>query len=653
MKLKERTDYNLMRILFFLREVRKDDIGLMLMRYSKNKDVRSRTMNRLLKNGFIQEEKFQNRYTTHVYSVIRPTEKGLTWFIDNSPEYYHENKGTFQSNAANAFNHFFTYRNRSQHERIHAANRVKAMMIAAGMPCLPDEKPSLNDFYTNCFVSIHKSEVHYPQPVKTVYLDQNWNPDSCRELLKQGVFYSTGEVMEFLDQKDLEGSDSNYSARMMGIFISRAKCVAIYTPTACTDRVIKLNKTAEENLLHKIKITMKNISMYERPIGKMGVRIGNVDAMVIANGESLTYSMATGHQYGKHTRRTGDEHKKDTANVVLVEQKDGKKLTESPVNHVAIELSEKPRDMFQAVTIRKKLEEIPEVFDVDLSENSKDVKITLDGRYTVFPRKEVAGILKDYGLKFKLKRMQQKVMFLNHTCSIYDRIFVVTPDSKGVESLRFFFLVTTEGYYEQYHKLVRLNPEFSYETDDPMNLNQAKLRKQITVLGHRYPSIENLPVSYMPVLEIKELHRMSVDMRGNTNPAYSVIVLNNSCDMISRSIRKYLIFFEMVHDPATNKIIGLQEIPDIPMYDPDGYEHGKPKPVKSDKPQRKPSKIQQTVYFDRKTLNRLKSMQDSENQTISDAIRVLSLKCEELLDIAQARGITVDELLAQLREGQS
>ena len=184
-------------------------------------------------------------------------------------------------------------------------NRIKIMFEMCEVPTY--QKPKLKDLY---------------EIMKT-----NPTPE-YQKLLDNGLYYTVKEIREFIDTAIGEGiSDTTYSSRIKGLFLSTTNAMAVYITKRGDNKIQKTSDLREKRLLKRLE-PLLSITKVNRPLPtlakKKKSRMDNslvidkqaqngVWGLMISDGDSLVYSMASGSANGiiRKPRKT-DSNKETT-----------------------------------------------------------------------------------------------------------------------------------------------------------------------------------------------------------------------------------------------------------------------------------------------------------------------------------------------------
>ncbi|MBR3251196.1 MAG: hypothetical protein IKF80_05770 [Erysipelotrichaceae bacterium] len=255
----------------------------------------------------IQEEFFRvetvikadRRKTDDSYSYIMLTRKGKTAYLDTIGE----DEIYYRTHFEEKEKQFFT----TNHDKLRIAlrtSRIETMFAANGIPTAAVDKPSLTYLYGKLTGA---SQVL----CNDTYKDTLPRAE-CAEVLEKGIFYTIKEFRDFLDNMENIGSDDTMYSRARGIYISNDKILVVFISEVGANKIIKISSTAEKRLLVKIK-TLSKITQAYRKLPELSKKKRNPAtgemivtqmveshpyALVISDGDSLVYSMATGNPRG-------------------------------------------------------------------------------------------------------------------------------------------------------------------------------------------------------------------------------------------------------------------------------------------------------------------------------------------------------------------
>lgn len=184
-------------------------------------------------------------------------------------------------------------------------SRVMNLFSCTGAFVFKSEKPSLMNLYE--FLNLE------PLSSQEGYLDIT--PGELKELLdSSSIFYTLDEFREFDDSFVMGSSDRYRSSKCMGISISKKGAYMVYLSSPGDNKFIKFsNLQAENNIQDKIENYLGELGFKDSHISlpklkrkdKKGTEkidftpVGTaVDAIVITDGPSLIYGMATGRKSG-------------------------------------------------------------------------------------------------------------------------------------------------------------------------------------------------------------------------------------------------------------------------------------------------------------------------------------------------------------------
>lgn len=191
--------------------------------------------------------------------------------------------------------------------------RAMTIFVCASSPALPHDKPKLSDLYEKVAKMYYPAErVEKTAPGKTPKIAyKDLSPRECMEMLQTtGIYYTISEYREFCEEYGVAVTDTFRGSRARGIFISDKNCYVVYIAKHGDNKMIKTDRY-EQSLVTSLKLLLK-ITSVERMMPEFAMKsaseyggtvIKNIRnepyAVVISDGNSLVYSMATGYPSGK------------------------------------------------------------------------------------------------------------------------------------------------------------------------------------------------------------------------------------------------------------------------------------------------------------------------------------------------------------------
>ena len=259
-----------------------------------------KTINKMISEDDIVVRRVKNKSkTVSILALTRKAKLSLVNLLDE--DYFYTHYKTFDKDFRTA--NVDTLLSRLD------ASRVKTMFSLAEVPTLPHDKPSLYHLFTTLYRLPYDYKEEFDN--KPMYADQ-MTRDECEEMLSRGIYYTIKEVRDFLNE-DIEGSsDTSLGSRAKGVFISKYNCLVVYSGRHGDNKLIRIRNEAEKRLLLALRVILQ-ITNVNRALPSLSrSRQSNFDgsrvvdslmqntpyALVISDGESLIYSMATGNPRG-------------------------------------------------------------------------------------------------------------------------------------------------------------------------------------------------------------------------------------------------------------------------------------------------------------------------------------------------------------------
>ena len=275
-------------LLLFLRSRGSDDTG-----------NASRMLKRMIDSGYIQESSVYQQKGSETYKILKITRKGKNALYDTLGDIY------FKTYSKESTKEFHTSSPALLHPRL-ADSRMKIFFATADVKATPRLKPSLFYLYKSL------TDGSYEEEGKENRYRNDLSREECEVLLDDGLFYTIREVRSFLDMDSPGDSDVTYASRARGIFISRKNFYVIYMPRHGDNKLIRFATGAEEKLLKAlrplIRLTEATRRLPELEAVAAGAHTGEqvalhqvfntVNALVISDGDSMVYTMATGNPNG-------------------------------------------------------------------------------------------------------------------------------------------------------------------------------------------------------------------------------------------------------------------------------------------------------------------------------------------------------------------
>ena len=180
------------------------------------------------------------------------------------------------------------------------ASRVQTAMTLSNVPCHKKDKPQLFELYRT--LSAIPIEDEIIETDKSAYA--SLPPADMARLLRDGIYYTMEEVREFFDQTEEGSADLVYGSKARGIFISRNNMFVVYIGTHRKNKLIRIARETELRLVNllgrlvPITDVTRNLNI-ENYGASVPAGTNAIWGIVISDGNSMVYSMATGNPKGK------------------------------------------------------------------------------------------------------------------------------------------------------------------------------------------------------------------------------------------------------------------------------------------------------------------------------------------------------------------
>ena len=288
-----------------------------------------------IKPGVSKTELFQklDKPGRSSYTVANITKSGINYLIDHSKE--------------NSYLYTYHKRFRTSNPDLYLKELYKShvliMMECAGAKVHPNEKPSLYHLY-----GVLSDSKNYDPAMD--YSDRfakyNFMKPNEIESIKanNGFFYSLDEFREFdkcingafnqeleeeikkyyiksglnsclnkyhrtsLEKENYLISEEYKSSKCAGIFISDKRCLMVYLSDPSTNKLIYISN-AESILKSKINMYFSSIMNYSKYTILINGEnnVSGIDGLVLSDGNSMIYSMATGKKAGHFRQQDGKD----------------------------------------------------------------------------------------------------------------------------------------------------------------------------------------------------------------------------------------------------------------------------------------------------------------------------------------------------------
>ena len=339
--------------------------------------------------------------------------------------------------------------------------------------------------------------------------------------------------------------------------------------------MIKLTRVVEYTAVNLIREEMKKISNFQREVGVLDIDKGNVDALVLVNGESLIYTMVAGRHIGKG-RYNAPSFKpklhKDKAND-NIPIADEHAVVDQDYKTIELQLSMAVDGEELATDLKNALEDIDEIEQADVQADTNELSIMIKNEKT-YPKEAILRTVKQLGFTGVVRKKEMLIgTLLNAECNLYQHIYAITPNEEGRRQVRYIITTSFERQQEEMNKLLERgrNEIQKFEIVNPKGLYAGRVIAEIKPFGVYTPYKDTMKVTYIPVLELKQLREMCFDVNG-VDRVFGIICSPELYNIISKCIRKKIYFYEI--ETTNRKVSGLKRHDDVAEYGYNGLPYG-------------------------------------------------------------------------------
>lgn len=553
---KDSAAYAGLKTLFLITSCFKTDLSLYLSSTFSPR-ASSVGISKLIELGFAIEEKDDDPRSGSNRETITITKKGKIYFVDSTyktDSYYLEYMNEYGKD-------YSTYKSRKSLNSFYRNKRVELMMKAAGVNVFPDDKPTLDQLYHillpkddpdfNVFMPADTSK-QYPF-YNMVQSDDIGIQEVRKRFQNEGFFYTLSEIREFMRGLGVGDVDSLKGCTATGVYFSQDKILVIYRQNNESSSYNRLSGS-DAKLPAMLAGIFARISSFNRSIPTAGIGTGTIDAMVITNGSSSIYSMVMGAKSGT---RSPLQEKRRKANQERFERFERIEDTTKYVIRIRGMDSSHKAELVEAA-----LRQVEGVTSASAVAGDSSASFTCPSVYNL-NRKAVRDALTQVEgiqyLGFKSEGSHSAV-FLNHTCSVFPRIFAVPFSLLGIRMTKYILHTTAEEWREDGIRLARtyaLNVAGAsgFSLDVARDVNKAYVgvgRRDINVSSQSGVKRFEIPIRaiWLPFYEIKMLRAMSADglavPDGIPSFAYGVMCYQGMEDCLAHCLRRATWYFRAV-----------------------------------------------------------------------------------------------------------
>lgn len=257
----------------------------------------SQVISKMLADGVVIERMVQGTMpkAESAVALSRNGRVALLDYLDN--EFWYEH-------STDALQAFRTSNEKVIVEKLNDVKIVTAMK-AAGVSCYKCEKPSLITLYEQMSgIPVEHAEFTW----EPLYLPPAPRAE-IEKLFENGIYYTMREVREFYDLILMGATDPFLGTKARGIFISRNTFAVVYAGIHQNNRLLRISRTSELRLIDALQKLLaitnasRNYTNFPVPANEMvtaspAPATNRIWAIVMSDGDSLAYSMATGNPRG-------------------------------------------------------------------------------------------------------------------------------------------------------------------------------------------------------------------------------------------------------------------------------------------------------------------------------------------------------------------
>lgn len=382
----------------------KSDFSLFITLQSSRQNA-SKTINKMLKEGTIKIANIvSNRKNKEIEEAYYLSKEGRALALDLIDDEF------LSKNSRSYFSKFRTTSPALLNRHLQE-NTIKMMFHLCGIPVATCDKPSLINLHNILLNRPIEKTLGYP-------IDDDLNPKDAKAFLDRGIYYTSEEYIKFSNYISFNRADTFIGSRFKGVYISNSNCFIVYSAERGANKILRINYDKENNLKQSL-LDLKDFTNIYRDVKELfsykqskndpsklipASKVKNEPyALVISDGYSEVYSMATGNPSG------------------LIKNVDFSKVTNMKMN---------------AAEIRAE-EEMEKIYMNNPSLTRETIKA-------------------NYG-----------TLFLDGYSKIFEHIFVAPRNYVGVRSLNYLCNNTLESWNLESRNLFKNNPKHFNESSEP------------------------------------------------------------------------------------------------------------------------------------------------------------------------------------------
>lgn len=302
--------YRILKFLYGITDIRESDLRIILSIYYKNfnRDSAGIAFQRLIEEGYIKKDE-RIESSDPLYRI---TKTGRDFLMEQETDPYFIQTEKNSLILLQSLDGPFRKGDTKRRERHLTSRFIEGLFYAFGVPVMPWQKPS----FATLLAKLGKDQNVKPQ---WGYQD-DLSEAECKAMLQKGLFYSLKEYLEGVEAIVPGLGDTIIGTKIYGIFLSDRVCYPVYAPKRHDNRIIKVYEKGERGLVFSLKEMLVDITRIYRPVpewygadcsfrGDRGL-IGDKQfynepyALILCDGEKITYSTSTGDTSGKVSKES-------------------------------------------------------------------------------------------------------------------------------------------------------------------------------------------------------------------------------------------------------------------------------------------------------------------------------------------------------------
>ena len=316
-KFKNTYAFEVLKFLFQCDQIRRSDLNAFATtRYYSSYDNARKEIQKMVNEGYIEVVEYYSPKTKKTEPIYRITNKGRNLIIEKEEDrYYLDSRRKFER----IYGATPLENGAEETEKVEKLLRkagIYSMFAACGIPVFVHDKPSF-DYFMDTLTGGTNAEK------KPGYKD-GLTLAECRDILKKGIFYTMKEMTDYANKLSDEVKDTITGTRAQGVFISNKSCYVVYAARKHNNKIMKTYNKSDKGLLNFLSVILFKATSVYRVIPELKGYDSNFNltgdrnqvfrnepyALLISDGEMLSYATATGFAKGKISERSLSIRKK-------------------------------------------------------------------------------------------------------------------------------------------------------------------------------------------------------------------------------------------------------------------------------------------------------------------------------------------------------